>query len=122
MRAEKAEANRRAAMWAALDRKRGRGWSEEEETASRPVMPVGMSSMRLSPGKLRFGEESLDGPEKPEQARRETEVEIVVEKPQAGGERGEKKEWREQPRRARRQEGHQEKGQRWKGCGGDCGQ
>ena len=69
MRAKKAEANRRAAMWAALDRKRCRGWSEAEETASRPVMPVGMSSMRLSPARLRLGEESLEGPEKPELAR-----------------------------------------------------
>ena len=64
-RAEKAEAKRRAAMWAAQDRKRGMGWSEEVETASRPVMPVGMSSMRLSPGRLRLGVEGLEGLEAP---------------------------------------------------------
>ena len=64
-RAEKAEANRRAAMWAAQDRRRGMGWSEEVETASRPVMPVGMSSMRLSPGRLRLGVEGLEGLEAP---------------------------------------------------------
>ena len=65
VRAEKAEVKRRAAMWAALDRKRGMGWSVEVETASRPVMPVGMSSMRLSLGTLRLGEEGLEGPEGP---------------------------------------------------------
>ena len=65
VRAEKAEAKRRAAMCAALDRKRGMGWSVEVETASRPVMPVGMSSMRSSSGTLRLGEEGLEVPEGP---------------------------------------------------------
>ena len=42
------------------------GWLVEEEMASRPVMPVGMSAMRLSLGTLRLGEESLEGPEGPQ--------------------------------------------------------
>ena len=67
VRAEKAKAKRRAAMWAALDRKRGMGWSVEVETASRPVMPVGMSSMRSSSGTLRLGEEGLEVPEGPKE-------------------------------------------------------
>ena len=75
VRAEKAEAKRRAAMWAALERKRGRRWSEEQETASRPVMPVGTSSMKWSPGRLRLGVEGLEGPEGPEVAEREKGVE-----------------------------------------------
>ena len=72
MRAVKAEAKRRAAIWAALDRKSGMGWLVEEEMASRPVMPVGMSSMRLSLGTLRLGEEGLEGPEGPTWAQGET--------------------------------------------------
>ena len=101
MRAEKADAKRRAAMWAALERKRGRGWSVDVdvETASRPVMPVGMSSMRSSPGSMRLGEEGLEGPERPEWARQEPGDERVAERPQSrvpwegggGGERGERK-------------------------------
>ena len=66
MRAVKAEAKRRAAIWAALDRKSGMGWLVEEEMASRPVMPVGMSSMRSSLGTLRLGVEGLEGPEGPQ--------------------------------------------------------
>ena len=79
VRAEKAETKRRAAMWAALERKRGRGWSEEEETASRPVMPVGISSMRWSSGRFRLGVEGLEGPEGPEVAEREKEAERGIE-------------------------------------------
>ena len=66
MRAVKAEAKRRAAIWAALDRKSGMGWLGEEEMASRPVMPVGMSSMRSSLGTLRLGVEGLEGREGPQ--------------------------------------------------------
>ena len=79
VRAETAEAKSRAAIWAALDRKRGMGWSVEEETASRPVMPVGMSSMRLSSGTLRLGEEGLEGPVGPQWAGREPGEERKVE-------------------------------------------
>ena len=64
-RAAMAEAKCRAAIWVALERKRGTGWLEEEETASRPVMPVGWSSTRLSLGMLRLGVEGLEGPVEP---------------------------------------------------------
>ena len=69
-RAARAEARCRAAMWVALERKRGTGWSEEEETASRPVMPVGWSSTRLSLGMLRLGVEGLEGPVEPSRVER----------------------------------------------------
>ena len=64
-RAARAEAKCRAAIWVALERNRGIGWLEEEETASRPVMPVGWSTTRWSLGMLRLGVEGLEGPVDP---------------------------------------------------------
>ena len=85
MRAQKAEAKRRAAIWAALDRKSGMGWLVDEEMASRPVMPVGMSSMRWSLGTLRLGVDGLEGPEGPQWGKGERWEESRAEGDEPGG-------------------------------------
>ena len=58
MREETADASRRAAMWAAFDRSRGRGKSVED--ASRPVMPEAISSTSSSQGIMRLGRAGLE--------------------------------------------------------------